>query len=127
VQRLGWYAQDSWRVTPRLTLNYGLRYDTTVGLFTASGRSQLDNPALKTLTALQIPLFRSPAAPHDDRKQIAPRVGLAYALGEQHSTVLRAGFGLYFSELAQNGWVTAFQAVNEPPGICLHPGDPACL
>ena len=45
VQRLALYAQDSWRVTPHLTFNYGLRYQTTFGLFTASGRSQLDNPA----------------------------------------------------------------------------------
>ena len=57
VQRLGLYAEDSWRVTPHLTVNYGLRYDTTFGLFTASGRSQLQNPRCLTLKALQIPLF----------------------------------------------------------------------
>ena len=57
VQRLGFYALDSWRVTSHLTINYGLRYDTTFGLFTASGRSQLDNPALLTLKALQVPFF----------------------------------------------------------------------
>ena len=34
-------------------LNYGLRYDTTAGLLIASGRSQLQNPALLTLEALQ--------------------------------------------------------------------------
>ena len=38
IQRLGFYAQDSWRATRRLTLNYGLRYDTTFGLFAVSGR-----------------------------------------------------------------------------------------
>ncbi len=127
VQRLGLYLQDSWRVTARLTLNYGLRYDTTFGLFTASGRSQLDNPALLTLQALQIPLFQHAAAPHDYRKAFAPRVGVAYALGPGSSTVIRAGFGLFYNDLAQNGWVTAFQAVNEAPAPCVAPTDSGCL
>ncbi|HVN03308.1 MAG TPA: carboxypeptidase regulatory-like domain-containing protein [Bryobacteraceae bacterium] len=127
VQRLGLYAEDSWRVTHRFTLNYGLRYDTTFGLFTASGRSQLDNPALLTLEALEIPLFQHPGAPHDYRHAFAPRLGLAYAFGQNSTTVLRAGFGLFYNDLAQNGWVTAFQAVNEPPAACVHPGDPGCL
>jgi hypothetical protein len=127
VQRPGLYALDSWRITPRLTLNYGIRYDTTFGLFTASGQSQFANPALATLQALQIPLFAGPAAPHDYRGAIAPRLGLAYALDRSRSTVLRAGFGLFYNDLAQVGWVTAFQAVNEPPGVCAKPGDPGCL
>jgi hypothetical protein len=127
MQRLGMYAEDSWRVTPKFTVNYGLRYDTTFGLFTASGRSQLDNPALLTLEALQIPLFEHPGAPHDYRKQFGPRLGIAYAPGQSRNTVIRAGFGLYYNDLAQNGWVTAFQAVNEPPGICVSPGNAGCL
>ncbi len=127
VQRLGFYAQDSWRATPSLTINYGLRYDTTFGLFVASGRSQSDNPALLTLAALQIPLFAKDAAPHDYRAAFAPRLGIAYAPSHSKSTVLRAGFGLYYNDLAQNGWVTALQAVNQMPGGCVNPGDPGCL
>ena len=49
VQRLGLYAMDSWRVTPELTINYGLRWDTTFGLFQASGVSQLLNPGVQTI------------------------------------------------------------------------------
>jgi hypothetical protein len=125
VERLGLYAEDSWHVTDRLTLNYGVRYDTTFGLFTASGRSQLENPALLTLQALQIPLVSG--APHDYRKAIAPRFGITYALGNDNRTVIRAGTGLYYNDLAQNGWVTAFQAVNAPPGPCAAHGDAGCL
>lgn len=104
VQRLGLYAEDSWHVTPSLTVNYGLRYDTTFGLFIASGHTQLLNPALSTGLVDGIP--------HDYRKAFAPRLGIAQAFGAWQKTVIRAGVGLYYNDLAQNGWVTAFQSVN---------------
>ena len=110
VQRLAFYGEDSWRVTPQLTFNYGLRYQTTWGLFTGEGRSETENPAYVTLQALQIPVV--PGVPHDYRSQIAPRLGLAYSPGAGGETVLRAGFGLYYDDLAQNGWGTAFQGTN---------------
>jgi hypothetical protein len=127
LQRLGFYAQDFWRATPSLTINYGLRYDTTFGLFEASGRSQLDNPGLLTIEALHIPLFQHPGAPQDYRLAIAPRLGFAYSLGKAKKTVVRAGFGMFYNDLAQNGWVTALQAVNQLPAQCVAPGDPGCL
>jgi hypothetical protein len=119
IQRLAFYGQDSMRLSHGLTVNYGLRYSTTFGLFNASGRSQADNPGYITLTALGIPLAK--AAPQDDRKQIAPRIGIAFAPGSKGTTVLRGGFGIYFNDLAQNGWATAFQAVNAPPESCVDP------
>jgi hypothetical protein len=105
VQRLGIYAQDSWRITPHLTINYGLRYDTTFGLFMASGRGQSVNPAFAGNGVVS-------GIPHDYRKAFAPRLGVAYGLGSSGNTVLRGGVGLYFNDLAQNGWVKAFNAVN---------------
>ena len=116
VQRLGLYAQDSWRVSRHLTLNYGLRYQTTFGLFTASGHSQLENPAYLTLQQLEIPLING--APHDDRKQFAPRLGIAYAPGNSGKTVIRAGFGMFYNDLAQGGWAPAFQGVNSSSAAC---------
>jgi carboxypeptidase family protein len=104
VQRLGLYAEDSWRVTSSLTVDYGLRYDTTFGLFIASERNQSFNPALSTGLVNGIP--------HDYRKAFAPRVGIARTIGSAQKTVIRAGVGMYYNDLAQNGWVTAFQSVN---------------
>lgn len=127
VQRLGLYAQDSWRLSRHFTLNYGLRYQTTFGLFTASGNSQLENPAYLTLQNLGISLVNG--VPHDYRKQIAPRLGIAYAPGNSGKTVIRAGFGMFYDDLAQGGWAPAFQGVNSSNAgtCCLNPGDPGAL
>ncbi|MGB9202426.1 MAG: carboxypeptidase regulatory-like domain-containing protein [Terriglobales bacterium] len=125
VQRLAFYAQDSFRASHHLTINYGLRYQTTFGLFTASGRSQLENPAYLTMKALGDNLING--APHDYRKQIAPRLGIAYSPGGSEKTVIRVGFGMFYNDLAQNGWATAFQGVNTAPGTCIVPTDPDCL
>jgi hypothetical protein len=125
VQRLGVYAEDSWRATHHLTVNYGVRYQTTYGLFEGSGRTQLENSAYITLQALQIPVV--PSVPHDYRKQVAPRLGLAYSPGGNEKTVLRAGFGLYYDDLAQNGWATAFHGLNNSnatTGSCVLTGGP---
>jgi hypothetical protein len=120
VQRLALYVEDSWRITRNLTVNYGLRYQTTFGLFMASGRSQAENPSFSLLPSLGF----SMAAPHDDRKRFGPRIGVVYSPGTAGKTVLRAGFGLFYNDLAQNGWATAFQAVNggpNPPASLIDP------
>jgi hypothetical protein len=125
VQRMALYAEDSWRIKPNLTVNYGLRWQSTWGLFEASGRTEADNAAYITLQALQIPVV--PSLPHDDHHQFAPRIGLAWGPGNSQSTVIRAGFGMYYEDLAQNGWATAFQGVNSTnfvTGPCALTGGP---
>jgi len=107
VQRLGIYAQDDWHISQTLTLDYGLRYDTTFGLFLANGRNQRQNPAWHALNAAGVAI----GVPHDFRGALSPRIGIAYAPGSG-KTVLRTGFGMYYNDLAQNGWAQAFQAVN---------------
>ncbi|MGZ4860333.1 MAG: outer membrane beta-barrel protein [Candidatus Angelobacter sp.] len=109
VRRLGFYAQDSWRMRSNFTVNYGLRYDTTFGLFNSNGGDQNSNPAVQTIAALNLALPQG--VPHDYRKAFAPRLGFAYSPGTNGNTVIRAGVGLYFNDLAQNGWVDAFRAV----------------
>jgi len=105
VERFGLYAEDSWRLARNLTVNYGLRYDTTFGLFIASGHDQSFNAALAGNGIIT-------GIPHDYRKAFAPRLGIAYGLSSSGNTVVRGGVGLYYNDLAQNGWVEAFRAVN---------------
>jgi len=121
VQRVGLYAQDSWRITPSFTVNYGLRYDTSFGLFSSNGADQSQNPALALLRIPGAPLPF--AIPHDYRKAFAPRLGVAYAPGGSANTVIRVGVGMYYNDLAQNGWIDALRAVDTN----LNPGDQAAL
>lgn len=83
-------------------------------VFQGSGRSQL----------LGIPLQQG--APQDYRAQIGPRLGVAYAPGNSGRTAIRAGFGMFYDDLAQRGWATAFQAVNRPVGPCSFVNVPGC-
>jgi hypothetical protein len=125
VRRLGFYAQDSWRIRSNFTVNYGLRYDTTFGLFNSNGGDQTSNPAVLTVAAENLALPRG--VPHDYRKAFAPRLGFAYSPGSSGNTVVRAGVGLYFNDLAQNGWVDAFRAVSPGSAALLGPAEQGAL
>jgi hypothetical protein len=125
IQRVGFYVQDSWRARKNLTLNYGLRYDTTFGLFNSNGADQNSNPAVLTVLTQKLPLL--PGVPHDYRKAFAPRVGIAWSPGDAGKTVVRAGAGLYYNDLAQNGWVDAFRAVVPGNTAVLNPGDQGAI
>ena len=121
VRRLGLFAEDSWHIVPHFTVNYGVRYDTTFGLFKASGRDQNQNVTLQALRAAGVPFANG--IPHDYRKAFSPRLGIAYSPGDGN-TVFRAGAGLFYNDLGQGGWAEAFQAVNNgnvagggPPSI----------
>ncbi len=80
-----------------MTLNYGLRWDTTFGLFQASGVSQTFNPGVQTIRGLQLPL--PTGVPHDYRSAFAPRLGIAYIPDRIEDLVIRAGIGLYYNDL----------------------------
>jgi Carboxypeptidase regulatory-like domain len=125
VRRLGGYLQDSWRIRPDLAVNYGLRYDTTFGLFLSNGGDQNSNPAVLTVGAEGLKLPRG--VPRDYRRAFAPRIGIVYSPGTSGATVFRAGMGIYFNDLAQNGWVDAFRAVVPGSNALLNPGDQGAI
>src|SRR3984957_6902870 len=104
TKQLGFYGQDDWKVTPRLTLNLGLRWDRD---FNALGESDITKSrSYESLLAIAptnpIAAYNTRHLPHDDTKDFSPRIGFAYDLTGAGRHVLRGGFGLYFGNSFQN-------------------------
>ena len=90
--RSAFYVQDIWRATPKLTINYGLRYDY-IGPVTPGHPGGIVNFDVNTGDLLLGGLgdVSNTANVKSDLNNFAPRVGLAYKLTSK--TVIRAGFG----------------------------------
>jgi len=91
------YLDDSFRVTPRLTLTAGLRYEYNSPAVDASDRSRVYDVAtgmIVTPGTNGVPRGGYEA----DKNNFAPRVGLAWTIGEDQATVLRAGYGIYYDQ-----------------------------
>jgi len=98
------FAQDSWKATPKLTLIYGLRYDVFTPFTEAHNRisnydfyGALANPAAATSSALKIAgvngVSKTAGIP-TQYNNVAPRVGFAFSA--RPSTVIRGGYGLSY-------------------------------
>jgi outer membrane receptor protein involved in Fe transport len=94
----GFFVQDDFRVLPRLTLNVGLRYEYNTVLH----GDQIGNFSIPTLIADP----NNTVAPYTpigaglykpDRNNFAPRLGFAWDLYGTGNTVLRGGFGVFYS------------------------------
>jgi len=83
----GFFAQDSWRVNRKLTLNYGLRYDVEI--------TPLFAPATAVNAAAEKALGVVEGIPRN-YKNVAPRFGLAWDPAGDGKTVIRAGYGLFY-------------------------------
>jgi Carboxypeptidase regulatory-like domain/TonB dependent receptor len=86
------YGNDTWRVTPTLTLNLGLRYEFTA--IPVGERAQVLN------SAASVPGLITFATPKPGYKNFAPRLGINYSPNDK--TSIRAGFGLAYDVLFDN-------------------------
>jgi hypothetical protein len=116
----GYYFQDDWKVTPKLTLNLGLRYElnlppientdkiasfdpTTNTIKVAGGQEAFINPANNRLE-LRPRADVGRRLWETDKNNFAPRVGVAYRPFNDTKTVIRAGFGSFYNyQIVGNG------------------------
>ncbi|MEZ5290036.1 MAG: TonB-dependent receptor [Vicinamibacterales bacterium] len=94
------YIQDDWRISDRLTLNIGLRYDLITGLQV----NQAKNPNFVKVQAAGAAGLLSGIKgmenfgkdPKDDTNNIQPRLGFAYDLKGDGQDLIRGGWGVYY-------------------------------
>ncbi len=123
------FGQDSWKVKPNLTLNYGVRYDieltrqvTITGL-----RDPLSGITLSAsdIQAAQDVVGAQQGIPRD-KNNIAPRVAIAYDPFNNGKTVIRAAYGIFYDKpllvIAFNSDIA--DAAQQQQGVFL-PGSPA--
>jgi hypothetical protein len=90
------FVDDSWRISDRLTLNLGLRYDHHRGIIPAFPRLDYDgNPTGEMIPGVD-PVFTW--------NNISPRLGFAWDVGGNQKTVIRGSFGVYYDGNVGGNW-----------------------
>jgi outer membrane receptor protein involved in Fe transport len=87
VNEYAFFAQDSWRVSRQLTLNYGVRYDYF---------SYAQPPVLNSDPTLLAAHIQTNRINHDGTN-VGPRIGLAYSPGADGKMAVRAGYGVFYA------------------------------
>jgi hypothetical protein len=92
-----WFVQDDWKLSPKLTINLGLRYELPLGYPNTEVANRMEQFDLSTGMPVPINQGKFPwkSGVPTDRNAWAPRAGLAYRFDKR--TVVRAAYGIYYS------------------------------
>jgi hypothetical protein len=107
------YVQDDWRVTPKLTLNLGLRWEFATPIWERDNLWSNFNPATNTLVRATNGSLYDRALVNPDYKDYGPRLGLAYSVDSK--TSVRAGYGISYTFFNRPG--SAIEGINGPLAI----------
>jgi hypothetical protein len=110
--RYGFYAQDDVKLTPKLTVNIGARYD--IMPYAREMYDRLSNFDPATRSMLLAGKNTSQRLRDTDYKNLAPRIGLAYSPGSDNMTVIRAGYGIGFVDPVGSSGVLNSNEFNIP-------------
>ncbi|HEX5731634.1 MAG TPA: TonB-dependent receptor [Blastocatellia bacterium] len=108
ADQLSWYVQDDWKVTPRFTLNLGLRYDVDYGF--VDSNNQVNNRTFRFLQIIGSPFGERVV--EDDTNNFSPRIGMAWDITGDGRSVLRGGYGIYYDQSFLNVPLFAVQLAN---------------
>lgn len=115
------YAQDDWKVTPKLTLNLGIRYEYATPQWEADNHLSNFVPGQPKLATASSGDMYSRALVRPDRNNFAPRIGLAYSLTSK--TVVRSGYGISYIHFNRLGGENLL-AYNPPSVFTININNP---
>ena len=116
IKQYDFFAQDEWRITRNLVINYGLRWEINMAPTESGGRVYIPNGPIVYNPGLVSFVHADSWYQNSNIGAVGPRLGVAWSPGGSSKTVVRAGWGISFDPL---GSFEATAAAGKVPGLTL--------